>query len=148
MEINSIRRIELAMFRLHPEVKPLYTVLKHISNGDIKLAKYSTKRAKANRHQKSSDFNPEILQAVKDICRFAKLKEIEAKLDANGVTVNYSISYILNQMKKEGILVNYSPSGSRKDYYWGLPIWLDSNGLPKPGYQDLSLTGRLFWSQL
>jgi hypothetical protein len=80
-----------------------------------------------------------IMFALLHIGRFAPVSAIKKKIMEYEPDFNYMLNTALTKLQEENKIVSYSPSGSRKDVFYGFPKWGDKSGKPQVEYMNYKI---------
>lgn len=73
--------------------------------------------------------------------RFLKFREVaEIIVHEDGAlpekidSIAFQLKSSTKKLKQDNVIIKISPNGKTLDTFWGLPEWLDENGIIKPAY--------------
>ncbi|MBC8054896.1 MAG: hypothetical protein H7Y13_17695 [Sphingobacteriaceae bacterium] len=142
--VTALEQLESAFYELFPDARTFYLGLKGIIvNGadgvDITSVPQQEELVVPDQQEKPAyvsrtSMRSKIFTTVSDNNRVMTSGEIVEKLKEADPDINSYLSQQLTYLRKEGMLINYSPTGSKRDTYWGLRNWRDEEGNFKEDY--------------
>jgi hypothetical protein len=129
-------RLEEALFSLHPSAREIYDLI-----NKQKAIEQGLPFSKGNvMFEKRSPVADKILFSLRQLSVFSKVSAIEKLIKSYDEDFNKGLSTPLTNLKESNKIRLLSPSGSRKDVYYGLKEWFNEDGTPNHEYlgEDLA----------
>jgi len=134
-----ITDLENKLFSLHPKAKELYTLIAGLKNFQFEDVSADNQKSGKLVYDKNAPVSKKIIFALRYIDRFSKVGDIENTIKEFEPDFDKGFSTPLRILKDDKVIEAVTPTGSKRDVYYGLKEWYEADGSIKEKYDLFSI---------